>query len=53
MAGFNAIEYARNVGKSVKFISFTAVKNVNPTLTQYASDNVSAVRDMYDSIKDF
>ena len=53
MAGFNAIEYARNVGKSVKFISFTAVKNVNPTLTQYASDNISAVRDMYDSIKDF
>ena len=52
MAVFNAVDYARNVGKSAKFIGINTIKNINPAFSQYVSDNVSAVKDMYESVKE-
>lgn len=53
MAVFNAVDYARNVGKSAKFIGINTIKSVNPAFSQYVSDNVSAVKDMYESVKEY
>lgn len=53
MASFSAIDYARNIGKSAKYITTNTIKKVNPTLTQYVQDNATAVRDMYDTVKDY
>lgn len=45
--------YAKNVLKSIKYVATETAKGVNPTLTNYISDNVSAAKDMYYAVKDF
>lgn len=46
------LKYASNVAKSVGFISIQAIKGLNPTLTSYAQDTASTIKDAYDNIKD-
>lgn len=45
--------YAKNVLESAKYVAVETAKGVNPTITSFISDNVSAVKDVYDSIKDY
>lgn len=47
------IEYAKNVVNSAKYIAVETAKGVNPTLTSYISDNASAAKDMYNTVKDY
>ena len=49
----NAGNYAKNVLKSVGYISVGAIKGVNPSMTSFISQNVSSVKDMYENVKDF
>lgn len=44
-------KYASNVAKSVGFISVNVIKGLNPTLSNYVSDSVSDVKDIYDDLK--
>ena len=44
-------KYASNVAKSVGFISVNVIKGLNPTLSNYVSDSVSDVKDIYNDLK--
>ena len=48
----NPKEYAKNVLKSAGYIATTTIKGVNPTLTSFISDNASAAKDMYKSVRE-
>ena len=45
--------YARNVLKSAGYIASETIRGVNPTLTQYVTDNVNYVKDMYHGVRDY
>lgn len=49
----NALQYMKNVGKSVKYVGIDALKNYNPTTVGLADSAKDLASDLYQSIKDF
>lgn len=47
----NALSYIKNVGKSVSYASFNALKEMNPVFNDFAETNGQLMNDMYKSVK--
>lgn len=48
----NAITYIKNVGKSIGYVSFEALKDINPVFADFAETNGELATDMYKSVRD-
>ena len=53
MSTFNPVQYVRNVTRSVGYVAKESLKELNPTIAEFADTNNDTIREMYSAARDF
>ena len=53
MSTFNPVQYVKNVTRSVGYVAKESLKELNPTIAEFADTNNDTIREMYSAARDF